>query len=256
MSTALPADRPSPPASAAAEAPPFPWVVPPIRRPLTVLEEDLWTVEAFVPRIGLWRRMTLFRLADGRVVVHSAVCLPEDEMARIEAWGRLSILVVPSAYHRIDAPRWKARYPDLAVYSPVRGRRRIGARVAIDAHFDAFPSDERLACEPLDGIRLGEAVFRFRSAAGTTLVFNDAFFNQPHAPGLGGLAVRLAGSTGGPRVTKIMRLFGIDDRRAYRAHLERLAAVPDLTRVVPGHGDVLEARDSPAEVLREVAATL
>jgi hypothetical protein len=63
---------------------------------------------------------------------------------------------------------------------------------------------------------------------------------------------RITWSTGDPRVSRIMRLFMISDKAAFRAHLERLAALPDLRRIVVSHHLVIE-RD-PAGTLRAVAA--
>ncbi len=91
-----------------------------------------------------------------------------------------------------------------------------------------------------------------KSEDGTTLVFNDVVFNQEHLPGVEGLVFRLIGSSGGPKVTFIARTFLVKDRKALRAHLERLAAIPDLRRVVVMHGEMMT---DPAK-LREAAAWL
>ena len=56
------------------------------------------------------------------------------------------------------------------------------------------------------------------------------------------------------RVMTIARWFLVKDRPALRSHLERLASMPDLRRIVVSHHEVID-RD-PARVLRDVAATL
>src|SRR5690606_38404699 len=77
--------------------------------PLERLEDNLWRVEGALPNMALRRVMTVVRMADGRLVIHSAIALPDELMAQIEAWGRPSYLLVPNAYHRLDAPAYKAR---------------------------------------------------------------------------------------------------------------------------------------------------
>ncbi len=62
------------------------------------------------------------------------------------------------------------------------------------------------------------------------------------------------GSTGGPRVTRIGRLFVVRDRGALRAYLEKLAADPKLERIIMSHGAPI-VRD-PADVLRSIAQEL
>jgi glyoxylase-like metal-dependent hydrolase (beta-lactamase superfamily II) len=41
---------------------------------------------------------------------------------------------------------------------------------------------------------------------------------------------------------------------AFREHLRRLASIPDLVRVIPGHGKLI--REKPAEALRAIAESL
>ncbi|MGM0575190.1 MAG: hypothetical protein ACQEXJ_05620 [Myxococcota bacterium] len=219
----------------------------PIRR----LGDDLWEVDGSVPKMSLRRRMVVVRLSDGRLVVHSAVNLPEDDMAALEAWGTPAFLIVPNGFHRLDAPAWKARYPDVRLLCPAAFEARVRERVEVDGHLDALPEDPNLSVEPLDGGK--EAVLIARSGDRATLVFNDTVFNEPHQPGLMGLFLRLVGSTGGPKVTRVARWFLTDDRRALAAHLRRLADTPGLVRVIPGHGRVVED-DAPA-VMRAIAAT-
>ncbi len=55
-------------------------------------------------------------------------------------------------------------------------------------------------------------------------------------------------------MSRIARWFIAGDKPALRAHLERLAATPELRRIVVSHHEVID-RD-PARVLRDVAATL
>ena len=107
--------------------------------------------------------------------------------------------------------------------------------------------------EHLDGVRKVEGVLTVRSPGGTTLVFNDAIFNQPHGKGLGGFIFRyLTDSTGGPKVTRLFRWIALKDKKALKAHFERLAATPDLKRIIVAHHRTIT--DRPADVLLEVAA--
>jgi len=61
-------------------------------------------------------------------------------------------------------------------------------------------------------------------------------------------------SSGGPRVSRIARLFLVKDKAAFRAHLERLASTKDLRRVIVSHHETIT--EDPAGALRAVAATL
>ena len=228
------------------------WIVLP-HLPIERLEPNLWRVQGSLRGMALKRVMTLVRLDDGRVVVHSAISLSDDAMAEIEAWGKPAVLLVPNGYHRLDAPAWLTRYPDLEVRCPRGARSKVEAVVRVDGTYDDFDGGDTLKIETLEGIAAAEGVLVVGSNSGTTLVFNDALFNMPHGRGLGGLFFRhVTASTGGPRVPRIFRWFVVKDRDAFAAHLERLADTPDLVRIIVSHHRMITER--PSDMLREVAA--
>lgn len=223
--------------------------------PIERLEENLWCVTGSLQGMSLKRVMTLVKGRDDGIVIHSAVALGEDAMAEIEAWGRPAVLLVPNAYHRLDAPAYLERYPDLEVYCPKGSRAKIEDVIKVDGDYDEFVGDDSVILEHLDGVRKAEGVITVRSDSGSTLVFNDAVFNMPHGRGLPGFIFRhITGSTGGPRVTRLFRIMAVKDKAAFRDQLQRLADTPDLTRVVVSHHEPIT--DRPAETLRQVANSL
>jgi hypothetical protein len=223
--------------------------------PIEKLEPNLWRVQGSLRGMALKRVMTLVRLDDGRIVVHSAIALEDEAMAEIEAWGKPAVLLVPNGYHRLDAPAWVERYPDLEVMCPSGARPRVEAVVRVDGDYGDLDAGKTLKIETLDGIAAAEGVLTVRSPSGTTLVFNDAVFNMPHGRGLAGWFFRyVTASTGGPRVPRLFRWFVVKDRAAFGAHLERLADTPGLIRIIVSHHRMIT--DRPSETLREVAAEL
>ncbi len=228
------------------------WEVHP-HEPIQELADNLWCVQGAVRGIPLKRRMTLARLADGKLLIHNPVALEEDAMKRIEAWGPPAYIVVPGAYHRLDCARFKARYPDAKVVCPSGAKARVEGAVPVELTYPEVPKDERVGLEELDGVARVEGVMRVETGKGATLVFNDLLFNVPRLPGFMGFVMKLLGSTGGPRVTPVSRFVAVKDKAALRAHYERLANAGP-TRLIPGHGDLIE--ENAAEVLRQVAARL
>src|SRR5450432_3381405 len=79
------------------------------------------------------RRMTIVRLADGRLVIYSAISLDEIEMRALESYGTPAYMIVPSDIHRMDAKPWKDRYPTLKVIAPAGAREKIQEVVPVDA---------------------------------------------------------------------------------------------------------------------------
>ena len=222
--------------------------------PIEKLSANLWRVEGPVPKGPLRRVMTLVRRTNGDVVIHNGIALEDAAMKEIEAWGEPRFLVVPNRYHRLDAAAYKARYPKLFVVCPRGAMKAVRHVVEVDGSYADFPSGDDVGLEYVDGVREAEGVMRVRSEEGTTLVFNDLVFNMPNRPGFSGAVLRMLGSSGGPRVTRIFRMMIMKDGTALRKDLERLAAEPKLTRIIVSHEKVISER--PADVLHAVAASL
>ncbi len=225
---------------------------------LEQLAENLWRLEGAVPGMKMTRVMTIARMSDGGLIIHNGVA-PEgshDTYREIEALGAPRYLVVPNGWHRLDAPKYRARFPNAKVVAPAGARKKVQQVVPVDLTYEDLPRDEAAWIETIDGVCAAEGVMHVRSNDGETLVFTDTVFNLPaRFPGLYGFVFHdIVGSKPGPRVTRVGKLFLVKDKKACRAHLERLADTPNLKRVVVAHG-AMEANDARG-MLRAAAATL
>ena len=192
-----------------------------------------------MPGMSLKRVMTVVRVSDGRLVVHNAMALDEDSMRRLEAWGKPSVMLVPSAIHRLDARAYKQRYPDMTVYAPAGARQAVSDVVALDGAFEDFAPLPELRLETLSGVASAEGAMVVKSSDGTTVVLNDALFNMDKKKDLlGYLFTTLMGSAPGPRVSRLARLLLVKDRKALRRDFERFAALADLVRLIVAHEKV------------------
>ena len=226
--------------------------------PLVQLAENLWRVEAPLHGEGsLTRCMVVVRVPDGRLLIHNGIAMDEAQQTALEGLGEPTWLVVPNGWHRIDAARYKARYPSIRVVGPAGARRQIERKVALDATF-ADPLEgvgDAVRLEHLAGTREREGVVLARTGDGVTAVFNDAIFNLEMRKGVFWFVYgRLLGAAGRPTVTPLIRLFLLRDKRAFAAHLRRIADEPGLRRVLVAHGRPIE-EDAP-RVLREIATRI
>lgn len=228
-------------------------------RPWTVLSHGsieklssrLWTVSGTLPDMPLQRRMTVVRRDDDSLLIHSAIALDEDSMRELEAWGTPAQLIVPNGWHRLDAGAYLARYPKLRVYCPRAAMARVQEAVRVHGAVEDMPSDSVVSARMIDGLSSGEAVFIVRDENGVALVFNDLLFNHQHVAGAQGFVMRMLGSTGGPKVTRVAKTMMVSDRSAVAKELVELANLPKLYALVPGHGDVVT--EGSSRVLASVA---
>jgi hypothetical protein len=227
------------------------WTVLP-HGPLTALDEGLWTVtgEFRTPLTRLERRMTVARLANGNLVIYSAIALDEAGMRTLEAAGRPAFLVVPGRFHRNDARMWTRRYPHLRVLAPAGVLDAVQEAVPVDATEGDF-DDDSVRFETVGGPAAFEVALRIRRGSGTTLVVNDIIGNMPKDAGLVLRLTRFAGDE--PHIPLPIKMT-LKDEQALRAQLLEWADEPDLTRILVSHGAPIES--DVAGRLRQLARTL
>jgi hypothetical protein len=224
--------------------------------PLERLADNLWRVEGTLPGMSLRRTMTVVRRADGSLLLHSPIALDDARQRELEALGTIAVLVVPNAGHRLDSPAYKARYPSAVTFCPRGGRSKIAEVVAVDGTYDDYADDGTLHFETLDGVADAEGAMLVRSEDGLTVVLNDVVMNMDTKKDvLGYLFTTVMGSAPGPRVSRLVRLLYVKDQPALRKHLERLAATPNLQRLIVAHEKVARGADAAA-ALRKAATYL
>lgn len=219
--------------------------------PLTPLAPRAWQVTGTLPDLPLPRNMTLWRMDDGGLWVHSAIACDDATMGQIAALGHPAVLVVPSDIHRLDAAAWKARFPNVRVVCPDGSRARVAEVVPVDGVDTDVPG---VVTHRPPGLSDAEHVYEIDVGAGRALVFCDAVQNMRNLPGLAGLFFQLVGSTGFFGVTRIGRWRLVKDPRAFAAWLEGAGETPDLALLCLSHGEPVMA--DPRVKLRAAAARL
>ena len=218
------------------------------------LSPGLWTLDSSIPSLPFERRMTVCQLATGELLIHSCIALDEPGYAELESWGTPAFLIVPNAFHTLDTHIYQQRYPKICTLAPEKSQHEVAKKVTLNGSYAELPADPHLQVQTLRGSKAGEAAFVYQSGAETSLIFNDTIFNLPHLPGFKGLLLRWLGSTGGPRVTRLARSLLVSDKAKLAEHLQQLSQMPQLKRIIPGHGAIIDAQAS--ESLSRIAHSL
>lgn len=219
--------------------------------PLEQLADNLWRAEGALPGMSLRRVMTVVRRGDGSLLLHSPIALDEARLQELEALGPIAVIVVPGSQHRLDAPAFKARYSAASVFCPSGVRDKVAEVVPVDGTYEDYQDDGVIRFEMLDGVGGVEGALIVRSADGVSVVLNDVVMNMDTKRDLlGYLFTTAMGSAPGPRVSRLARLLLVKDQGLLRAHLERLAAIPDLARLIVSHEKVASGVEAAAALQR------
>jgi hypothetical protein len=220
------------------------------------IDDRIVTVEGDIPMpLGKFpRRMTVVGLSRNRSAIFSAIALKESAMRRVEALGKPSFLIVPNGHHRLDAHAWKQRYPKLKVLCPPDAKKSVSEAVPVDSTADIL-SDKDVDFVVVGGTGKGEAALVVRRRDVTTLIVNDIIANVRHPRGIGGkIIVRLFGfGAKRPQVPRVVKRVMVKDKRALAKQLREWSKNPQLQRIMPSHGEII---DRPALALERMAEEL
>ena len=210
---------------------------------LRELDENLWVGEARLRYLGvqMGRRMTVIRLTEGGLLVHSPMPLGEELRGEFAELGPVRYVVPASNLHgHLDMEQYAAAYPEARLFAaPGLADKRTG--LCFDGELSAT-SDPAWADDLdqvlFDGHRLLDEVEFFHRAS-RTLIAGDLIFNIGYRwP----LWTRLF--VNGPRLrrrvgpTPLFRS-AVRDKGAARRSVDRILRW-EFERVLPGHGDVIE----------------
>lgn len=210
---------------------------------LRALGDDLWVAEQAQRFYGLevGTRMTVIRLGDGSLLLHSPIALVPELRRELDALGSVRYAVAPNRFHHLYAGDVARAYPGSRLWV-AGGVERKRPDLQIEGVLGDDPPEAwkgevdqaRFRGRPFEN----EVVFLHRKSR--TLIVCDLLFNfGPRAPWATRALMRLLGGYGKPGPTRIDPLL-IRDRRAARESLQRILEW-DFDRVVVAHGEVLES---------------
>jgi hypothetical protein len=214
------------------------------------LAPNLWIVRGGLS-VPVYRNMVVYRLPDGRLVLHSLVALSEAGMKQLEAFGKPSIMVVPHGYDHMDADWYFQRYPQAAFLTPDEERSRIeasGTKVTDDPARVLPPLGFKL--HKVVGLKFTEYVLEAPVDGGTALICNSVLGHSGAAPsGFIGWLMDVAAMSGGKLAPgRMLRMMMVKDKVAFKEFLSTLPLIPNVKIVTVSHGDPIIGGDITAKL--------
>ncbi|MFP2911112.1 DUF4336 domain-containing protein [Pyxidicoccus sp. 3LFB2] len=209
---------------------------------LRPVAEDVYVFEVPFRFAGLevGGRMTVVRLPDGGLWVHSPVRLTPEARAAVDALGPVRFLVAPNLMHHLFVQDWAAAYPEAKVAAPPRLRhKRPDLRIDIELGDGVDRGWARIIDQAfVRGMpKLDECIFFHRPSR--TVLITDLAFNVHRADSWRLRAyLKLSGAWQRLAMTLTARML-IRHKPTVREVFSRVRAW-DAERVVVCHGDVVE----------------
>jgi hypothetical protein len=159
----------------------------PIDKPKQIAK-DVWVIDG--PIIGFQyaglklpfpTRMTIVRLANGKLFVHSPIRLTDGLKEQVDALGEVAYLIAPNTIHYAGVPDWRKAYPAAQAFCApgvIKRAKSVGISVEFDAELADTPETEwadEIGQVLVRGSYLNEAVFFH--AKSKTLILTDLIEN-------------------------------------------------------------------------------
>lgn len=208
---------------------------------LQPIADGLWSIPRPMRFLGVetGTRMTIARLADGGLFVHSPVGLDDALHRAVDALGPVRAIVAPSLFHNLYAAAWKTAYP-AAVLCCCPGLEKRRPKIPWDRVLSDVPEPEWRG--ELDQVffaaRTMENEVVFFHRASRSIVLCDAVFNlATHPSPLTRVASFLLMGTTKPGATFLEHIM-MRRRAAAREQVDRMIAW-NAERIVLAHGDMI-----------------
>jgi len=220
-------------------------------RMLERIDDDLWVVETDFSMSGMdfGGRMTVIRLPDGALWLHSVVAIDDALAEALAELGEVKHLVAPNSFHHLFVAAAQERWPDATLYAPrALADKRDDLSIDVILDGDAAPEAWGGAIEMrvMEGApKIDEAVFFHR--ASESLLLCDLVFHIHHGGWFSRLMFRMLGVFGRLKQSPLWRFSLTKARAAAEASLRPMWGW-DFERVILAHGRIVEGPDAKARL--------
>jgi hypothetical protein len=206
--------------------------------PLEKFAEDVWLASAPNKFLGwqLGTRMTVLRLGDGSLLIHSPIALDESLKREIDKLGLVGHIVAPNLFHHLHAGDAARVFPEAKLHGAA-GLRKKRPDLRLDATLGeksepAWHDD--LETLTIEGTLLGETIFWHKPSG--TLVTADLIENFESADDWWTRFYLKAGGVHGKVGLSRMLRLAFRDRKKARHDIDQVLGW-DFDRIALAHGN-------------------
>jgi len=214
---------------------------------MTPISDHIWTVDGELSLLGspFGVRMTIVRLSNGSLWIHSPISWAEEYREQLDELGQVAYLIAPNNGHNKWLLEWHEQFPTAQVYvTPgTPKKKQVSEARQLTGSVDAWQAD-------LDGKQIPAITFFdevvFLHHASRSLIVTDIIqnhINRPSPKGLAGIIdrylLRPMGAEGISTAVPLKIPGTIKNKEQPAQFLQEVLAW-DFERIIPCHGDIIE----------------
>jgi len=216
------------------------------------LDDNLWIVDREFRFLAaeLGNRMTVIRLSNNLLILHSPVEYSLELGALLNELGEIRYLISPNRYHDLFIEKWQIAYPQAIHFSL---QKKFGLHKNLDEITEISDIVSELTVLPVQGIpRVEEYVFFHKQSR--SLILTDLAFNIPkNTSTWSKVFFSLNGALNRFGPSRLMRSM-IKHPNKFQYSLQQIMNW-DFDRIILSHGDIVET-DAKAIFAKGFAAYL
>lgn len=192
--------------------------------------------------LQLGTRMTIIRLQDNALVVHSPVQLTDTLISELGALGQVRYIVCPNKFHHLYVGAFKKQYPEALLFC-APGLEKKRTDIAFDgviSNNQTFPWNPELSHTLIEGIPLVNEVVFFHSLSRSLIITDLALHMRETSHFLTKMLLKLMGAYGHFGLSRMERWVFIRSRNRFQKSLRTVNAW-DFERIALAHGTLVEA---------------
>lgn len=183
-------------------------------------------------------RMTIVRMNNGEILIHSPIAPDDALVSSINALGKVGFIIGPCVMHNTYLMAWKNIYPEAKLcVAPSTNKRVPDIKNYIELNDRTPVSSADFKQKLMVGHKSRETLFLH--VASKTLIATDLIYNiQRNSDFLERVYYRLFDAYGRPSICKYHQKF-LRDENSFWAALDEVSEW-DFDRVIMSHGEIID----------------
>ena len=220
--------------------------------------DNLWVVEDEKFSVGglqVGSRMTIIRLNDGNLFIHSPIALSKTIKDSIDSIGKTRFIIAPNTMHHLFLKQFYDQYSDTELYIVPGLRKKLldlsFAKDLVDK--TDYPWINEIKQHSVKGIPKLEEVVFFHPQSKTLILTDSAFYITSERPLFTRLFFRLNGVYNKFGPSRIFKHFILKNKSEFKKSLDYILAW-DFERIIISHGRLIEknGKDMFAKAFRSI----
>jgi hypothetical protein len=196
---------------------------------LEPISDNIWSVPSPLAVFGfiqLNTRMTIIRMKDGRLFIHSPIPWSTELDTMVSELGEVAYIVAPSCFHHLFVGDWKVHHPNALMCGP-KGLLKKRQDLQFDVEMtpdSSFPWASDIQTFSLAGMPIVQEYLFFHKDS-RTLVVTDFMFYMPSSTGFTSFYAWINGVKS-TLATPILFKSAVKDKPAFLQSLQPLKDLP------------------------------